>query len=1410
MTSGPLHPDRELIIGVTPGARPDGRLVVALCRAGALGVLDLGRDAARARAEMALVEARPTARSASGSVPMPGSGPTTCRGPSTPSSSPTPGSWARTGPPVAGSSSRSRRSARRGRPSPPAPTAWSPRAPRPAAGSASETAFVLLQRLVAAVDAPVWLQGGIGLAHRGGRRRRRGRAASSSTPSWRSPASRPLPADVRAAVGAMDGSETGVVGGHRVYTRPDLPVRRRRRPARPTWRPRLGADDLRTQLLPVGQDGAFARPLADRYGTAGGVVQAPSAASIAEHVAAAREQRPLAPGAGVAAAPRHALPDRPGADDPGQRPRPRSPPPWPTAAALPFLALAAHARRRGPHACSPRPPTLLGDRPWGVGILGFVPARAARGAARGRARASARRSRSSPAAARRRPRRSRRRASRPTCTSPRPGLLDRFLKDGARRFVFEGRECGGHVGPARQLRPVGAPDRARCSPHERPRPSVERALRRRHPRRALGRDGGGRWPRRWPTGAPPIGVLMGTAYLFTERGGRRRAPSARRSRTQALACERHRAARDRARATPPAAPRRRTSSAFERARRRLVAAGADAARACGPSSRGSTSAGCASPPRASRATATRSSRSTTTTQRREGMYMIGQVAAAARRAHDRSPSCTRRSREGAHRPASTPAARGPAVPTTARPRRPAATSPSSAWPRVFPGAADVERVLGATSSAGVDAHHRGARPTAGTPTATTTADAVVKDAGGKTPSKWGGFLPDVAVRRRCAYGIPPRVAGRRSSRCSCSASRSPPARWPTPATPTAPFDRERTVGDLRRRGRHRPGRRLRLPGRPAALRRRAAARARRARCPKLTEDSFPGVLANVIAGRIANRLDLGGVNYTVDAACASSLAALDVACKRAGGRAPATWCCAAAPTCTTASTTTCCSPPSTPCRPPAGAARSTPTADGIALGEGVACVVLKRLADAERDGDRIYAVIEAVAGVERRPQPRASPRRARRASGGRCDRAYAQAGRLAGRRRPGRGARHRHRRRRPHRAGDAHRGVRRARARRPGRRALGSVKSQIGHTKCAAGLAGLIKAATALHHGVLPPTLQRRRSPTRRTTPRPARSCSATTARPWVGDDRRGRRSAPSASAAPTSTPSCRPTTGADEPAHGLDEWPAELFLVRGADAGRRRAPSSTAWPALLDANDGAGRPWRLRDLARTQSRAAARRRRCRSAIVADDLDDLAAKVGRARAATGPGRVLARPCSSPGDEPDGVAAAGRRSSSPARAASGRACSPTCSSPSPRCAAACALGDGELGAPRCSRRPRSAEAARPAAAALTDTRVAQPALGHRRPGDDRAARPVRRRARRSPAGTATASWSALVRRRRLRRQATCSALSRARGEAILDAPPRRRPRRDGRGARPASTTSRAALDAWPERRRRQPQRARPDA
>ena len=42
------------------------------------------------------------------------------------------------------------------------------------------------------------------------------------------------------------------------------------------------------------------------------------------------------------------------------------------------------------------------------------------------------------------------------------------------------------------------------------------------------------------------------------------------------------------------------------------------------------------------------------------------------------------------------------------------------------------------------------------------------------------------------------------------------------------------------------------------------------------ENSFPGLLGNVAAGRIANRLDLRGTNCVVDAACASSLGAVNL------------------------------------------------------------------------------------------------------------------------------------------------------------------------------------------------------------------------------------------------------------------------------------------------------------------------------------------------------------------------------------------------------------------------------------------------------------------------------------------------------------------------------------------------------
>ena len=69
---------------------------------------------------------------------------------------------------------------------------------------------------------------------------------------------------------------------------------------------------------------------------------------------------------------------------------------------------------------------------------------------------------------------------------------------------------------------------------------------------------------------------------------------------------------------------------------------------------------------------------------------------------------------------------------------------------------------------------------------------------------------------------------------------------------------------------------LRAAGMPEAEARAMAARIND-RQPGWQEMSFPGFLGNITAGRVTNRLDLGGTNYVVDAACASSLAAVAAA-----------------------------------------------------------------------------------------------------------------------------------------------------------------------------------------------------------------------------------------------------------------------------------------------------------------------------------------------------------------------------------------------------------------------------------------------------------------------------------------------------------------------------------------------------
>ena len=236
---------------------------------------------------------------------------------------------------------------------------------------------------------------------------------------------------------------------------------------------------------------------------------------------------------------------------------------------------------------------------------------------------------------------------------------------------------------------------------------------------------------------------------------------------------------------------------------------------------------------------------------------------------------------------------------------------------------------------------------------------------------------------------------------------------------------------------------------------------------EITEDSMPGELANVAAGRVANLFNFRGPNFTADAACASGLAAMSAAVRGlqagdfdvaiSGGVDRNMDAAAFVKFCKI------------------GALSATGTrpfdagADGFVMGEGAALFVLKRLSDAERDRDRIYAVLLGVAGSSdgrgkgiTAPNPvgqRLAVERAWQVAGvdpvqatyieahGTSTR-VGDATELASLTDVFR------------KAGAANRSI-----------ALGSVKSNIGHLKGAAGAAGLFKAVLSLHEKVLVPSL---------------------------------------------------------------------------------------------------------------------------------------------------------------------------------------------------------------------------------------------------------------------------------------------------------------------------------------------------
>ena len=226
-------------------------------------------------------------------------------------------------------------------------------------------------------------------------------------------------------------------------------------------------------------------------------------------------------------------------------------------------------------------------------------------------------------------------------------------------------------------------------------------------------------------------------------------------------------------------------------------------------------------------------------------------------------------------------------------------------------------------------------------------------------------------------------------------------------------------------------------------------------------DTAIGLVPNLTASRIANRLDLQGPAYTLDGACASALLAVEhgVNGLRHGqldlalvGGVHVTHDIAFHSVFAQLGAVS----PSGQIRP------FDRRADGLVVGEGIGMLVLMRLDDAERGGHRIYATLD---GVGSSSDGRASSAMAPRVEGQllAVQRAWADAGRE-----PDVGLIEAHGT--GTQAGDTaelttlHQVFGKAGV-------IGSVKSQIGHTMPAAGAAGLIKAVLAVYHGELPPSL---------------------------------------------------------------------------------------------------------------------------------------------------------------------------------------------------------------------------------------------------------------------------------------------------------------------------------------------------
>ncbi len=830
-------------------------------------------------------------------------------------------------------------------------------------------AFVLSQQLLGTISAPVYVHGGIGL-NTVAAAYVSGAAGAVLDGQLLLARESPLSESMRAAVAAMDGSETAVLGGEldasfRAYSRPGLKSLGRLRDEesrlggspepREDWRrsvrAHVGGAVAGEEVLPLGQDACFAADLAQRFGTVAGII-AGLRAALAGACEALEHGNPMAQGSPLAQSHGTAYPLVQG---PMTRVSDRAEFAAAVAegGALPFLALAL-MRASQADALLSRTSELLGERPWGVGVLGFVPAELRS------EQLEVVRAHRPPFAliAGGRPAQAHELEAEGIATYlhvPSPGLLKLYLAEGARRFVFEGRECGGHVGPRTSF--VLWDSMIRVLLEELPRESSDchvlfaGGLHDARSAAMVAAVAAGASER-----GVRVGGLLGTAYLFTREATEGGAitplfQQAAIAASDTVLLESGPGHATRCLASP-------FVEHFEATRRGLRDEGVDAEELRGRLEQLNIGRLRIAAKGVDRAPENASEQPgelvevAASDQWEQGMYMIGQVAAM----HNEVTSIADLHLDLARGSSELLAALG------APEREPQAQAPPPAdiaivgLGCILPGAPDVG-TFWANILDGVDAI---TEIPAGRWDWRTMYDPD-PEARDKVNSRWGGFI-DPVLLEPIALGLPPRslesIEPFQLLALLCAQAALDDAGYAT-----RPFDRERTSVILGAGG----------GGADTAV----AYTVRSAipsllgeghpglqeqlfdHLPEWTEDSFAGLLMNVAAGRIANRLDFGGTNYTVDAACASSLSAISLAARElqmgtsdmalAGGvdaiQNPFAYLCFAKTRALS---------PHGRCRP------FDAEADGIAISEGFATIVLKRLADAERDGDRIYAVIRGV------------------------------------------------------------------------------------------------------------------------------------------------------------------------------------------------------------------------------------------------------------------------------------------------------------------------------------------------------------------------------------------------------------------------------------------------------------------